>query len=88
MCPRGAHVVRAGAGAPVDLGCENDVFAGDVQIPHELTEGLLALSLRVDIGRVKEVDAGIDEDFDQFVGSSGLPDALAPTKSQGAEAKT
>ena len=77
----GADVVAAGAGAAVDLGGDDDVFAGDVEVLEGLAEGGFGLALGVDVGGVDEVDAGFDGGLDEGVGAGlvdvadGLPDA-------------
>ncbi len=90
---RGAYVVAAGAHATEDLGGENDVLAGNVQVLEGLPEGLFAFTFRVDIGSVNEVDAGIDGGLDEIIGSrlvnrtNRLPKALAAVECHGAEAE-
>ena len=83
----GAYVVAAGAHAAEDLGGENDVLAGDVQVLEGLAECLFAFAFRVDIGRVKEIDAGIDGGFNEFVGSRLVDRSRWSSKSRRHRAK-
>ena len=64
----GSDVVAAGAGAAVDLGGDDDVFAGDVEVLEGLADGDLGFALGVDVGGVDEVDAGFDGGLDEGVG--------------------
>ena len=57
---RSAYVVAALSHAAKNLGGDDHVFAGDLQVLQRLAEHLLALAFRINIGRVEEVDAGVD----------------------------
>ena len=69
----GADVVAPRTGAAEDLGSDDDVFSGDIQVLQGLAQGLFALALGVDISGVEEVDTGVDGGLDELVGS-GLVD--------------
>jgi len=60
MSTGGTHVVASGARPAIDLGRENNVLAGNVEILERLSEGLLAFTRRVDVRRVEEIDTSID----------------------------
>ena len=91
---RGAYIVAAGTDATEDLGRENNILAGDVEILEGLAEALFAFTFGIDVGRVEEVDAGIDARLDELVGTrlvdiaNGLPEALAAVKGHGAKAES
>src|SRR5215471_8396897 len=65
----GAHIVAFGTDTGVDLGCEDHVLAGNVEILERLPEGLLTFTLRVDIRRIEQIDPSIDCTLDELVGS-------------------
>jgi hypothetical protein len=65
--PRVAELVRIVAHRAVDLGGEHDVVA--LAAGERLADDLLGLTPRVDVGRIDEVDAGIQGPVDD-------PDAL------------
>ncbi len=75
---RGADVVLAGAGAAIDLGGNHNIRAGDVEVLQRLADRNLGLALRVDVGGVDEIDAGLDGGLDERVdlGLPDLPDVL------------
>ena len=89
----GAYVVAAGAHAAEDLGSENHVLAGDVQVLEGLPERLFTFAFRVDVSRVNEIAAGIERGFDELVGSrlvdgaDSLPAAAATVEGHRAEAE-
>src|SRR6185369_1138920 len=62
VAPREAGLVGARFESNEDLGREDDLFAARSQ---GLAEHFLRLAERVDIGRVEQVDARLDTDFDQ-----------------------
>src|SRR5208337_2748721 len=68
---RGAYIVAAGTDATEDLGRENNILAGDVEILEGLAEALFAFTFGIDVGRVEEVDAGIDARLDELLGTPG-----------------
>ena len=82
----GADVVAARAGAAEDLGGDDDLSAGDVQVLEGLAEGFFALAFGVDVGGIEEVDAGVDGGFDELVGS-GLVDGADGSEEAGAAMK-
>ncbi len=62
-----ADIVASGAGAAVDLGGDDDVFAGDAEVLERLADADLGLALGVDVGGVDEVDAGVEGGLNQLV---------------------
>jgi hypothetical protein len=93
MSAGGTHVVASGAHAVIDLGRENDILARDVEILQGLAEYLFAFAGRIDIGRVKEVNTGVDRGLDVrrlllVHASDRLIDAYALPKCHRAKAKT
>ncbi len=58
VASRSADIVAADAGAAIDLGGDDDVFARDGEIFEGLADADFGLALGVDVGGVDEVDAG------------------------------
>src|ERR1700751_5110494 len=65
---RSPDVIPSRANASIDLCCDDDIFPRDVKVFQGLPENLFALTLRVDVRRVKEVDATVYRRLDQFIG--------------------
>ena len=64
---RGSDVVTPRTDATIKLGSENNVLTGDVEILEGLTESLFAFAFRVDVGLLKDVDAGFYRSLDDLV---------------------
>ncbi len=79
VAARGADIVAPWPDARIHFGRDHHVFTGDLYILERLAEGLLAFALRIDIGGVEEVDAGIERIPDQVVGT-GLVDGADRSK--------
>ena len=88
----GSDIVATGAGAAESFGGDDDVLAGEADVPEGRGEGLFGFAIGVDIGSVDEVDAGVEGGLEEGVGTGlidagdGLPDAFAGGKGHGAEA--
>jgi hypothetical protein len=93
MSSGGAYVVTAGPDATEYLRRENDILSSDAEILEGLAQALFAFTFGIDIGRVEQVNAGIDAGLDELVGArlvdiaNGLPEALATVKGHGAKAE-
>src|SRR5271163_2659693 len=69
VAARGPDVIASGADAAVDLGRDHDMLPRDLQVLQRLPEDLFALTLRINIGGIKEVDPALDRGLDQLIGS-------------------
>ncbi len=93
MAARRAHIVPSRPHPAVNLGRQDDVLASDAEILEGLAESPFGLASGVDVGRVEEIDPGIDAGFDERIGA-GLVDVadmfvnpLAAAEGHRAEAK-
>lgn len=75
-----AYVVSAGAYAAVNLGGDDDVFAGNVKVFEGLAESSFGAAFGIDIGGIEEVDASVEGGLYELVRAclpyvaDGLPD--------------
>src|SRR6202030_3354292 len=68
VAARSPDVIPPRADAPIDLRRDDDVLTRDVEVFQGLPENLLAFALRVNVCRIKEVDAAVNRRLDQFIG--------------------
>ena len=91
---RSPDVIPSRADASIDLCCDDDIFPRDVKVFQGLPENLFALTLRVNVCRVKEVDATVEGRLDQLVslgladGADTLDEPSAVTECHGSEAES
>jgi len=89
---RQAHRVGSGTGASPHLGGDDHILARNAHILDRAAQDPLRLAFRIDVGRVDEIDAGIDGLTEQIVGrrlidlSDDRPQLAAAAESHGAEA--
>src|SRR5258708_793479 len=62
-------VIAPRADAAVDLGRDHDMLARDFEVLQRLSEDLFALTLRVNICGIEEIDPALDRCLDQLIGS-------------------
>src|SRR5262249_39810494 len=80
---RQTHLVRSGAGAAADLGGDDHLLARPRQRGQRAAEEALGLALRVHVGGVEEVHAGVERGADEALDLLGaelanhLPEPLA-----------
>src|SRR6202035_3084934 len=73
---------------------DHDVLPRDVKVFQRLPENLFALTLRVIVRRINEVDAAVDGRLDQFIGpglanaADALEDPSAVPERHGSEAES
>ena len=67
VAARQADRVRSGADATAHLGGDDDVFARDIEIAQRLADNPLRLAIGIDVGRVDEIDAGLQGALDDGV---------------------
>ncbi len=88
-----AAAVGARAGLAEHLGGDDDVLARHLQVLQRLPGELLRHAARVHVGRVDEVDAGVERLADEPVGvalahvADLSPDAVGAAEGHGAEAQ-
>src|SRR6202030_2058560 len=68
VAARSPDVIPPRADATIDLRRDHDILPRDVQVFQGLPENLFAFALRVNVRRIKEVDAGVNRGLDQFIG--------------------
>ena len=89
---RQADRVRARSGAAAHLGGDDHVLASDLEIAQGLPEQRLGLALGIDVGRVDEIDAGVQRAGDQrrrallIHSADGAPEAGAAAECHGSQA--
>src|SRR6266404_3526892 len=94
VAARSADVTPPTADAAIHLRRDHDILPRDVKVLQGLSENLLALALRVIVGRIKEVDAAVNRSLDQFIslglahGADGLEDPSAVPECHGSEAES
>jgi hypothetical protein len=64
----GPDVIAARADTAVDLGRDHHMLPRDLQVLQRLSEDLLALTLRIDIRGIEEIDPALDRCLDQLIG--------------------
>jgi len=55
------------ADAAIDLRCDQDILAGDIKVLQGLPWNVFALTLRIIVRGIKEVDAGVNRRPDPFI---------------------
>src|SRR6478752_1396579 len=94
VAARSPDVIPSRANASIDLCCDDYIFPRDVKVFQGLPENLFALTLCVNIRRVKEVDAAVDRRLDQLVspgladGADTLDEPSAVTECHGSETES
>src|SRR6202043_2292313 len=68
VAARSPNVIPARADAAIDLRRDHDILPRDVKVFQRLPENLFALTLRVIVRRIKEVDTAVNRRLDQFIG--------------------
>src|SRR4029077_11394997 len=90
---RSPDVIPPRADATIDLRRDHDILPRDVQVFQGLPENLFALTLRVTVRRIKEVDATVNRRLDQFIGpglangADGFEEPSAVPECHGSEAE-
>src|SRR5882724_274027 len=93
VAARGPDVIPPRADATIDLRRDHDILPRDVQVFQRLSENLFAFALRVNVRRIKEVDAGVNRGLDQFIcpglvnGADGFEKPSAVPECHGSEAE-
>jgi hypothetical protein len=71
ICPaRQADGVGSRSGSSPHFGGDDHILARDAEILDGATQDPLRLAFRVDIGRVEEIDPGIDGEAEEIIGRS------------------
>src|SRR6202166_4686656 len=93
VAARSPDVIPPRADAAIDLRRDHHILPRDVKVFQRLPENPFALTLRVIVRRIKEVDAAVIRRFDQFIGpglaygADGLEDSSAVPERHGSEAE-
>src|SRR3979411_3061652 len=66
VAARSADVISAWADAAIDLRRDHNILPRDVKVFQRLPENLFALTLRVIVRRIKEVDTSVNRCLNQF----------------------
>src|SRR6202035_2626344 len=74
VAARSPDVIPPRADAAIDLRRDHHILPRDVKVFQRLPENLFALTLRVIVRCIKEVDTAVDRRLDQFIGP-GLSNA-------------
>src|SRR5258708_38664445 len=86
-------IIPPRADAAIDLRRDHDILPRDVMVFQRLPENRFALTLRVVVSRIKEVDAAVNRRLDQFIGpdlaygADGLEEPSAVPECHGSEAE-
>src|ERR1700732_1562724 len=93
VAARSPDVIPPRTDAAIDLRCDHNILPRDVKVFQRLPENLFALTLRVIVRRIKEVDAAVNRRLDQFIGpglangADCLEDPSAVPECHGSEAE-
>ena len=93
VAARSPDIVAPRADAPIDLRRDHDILPRDVQVFQRLPEDLFAFALRVNVRRIKEVDAAVNGRLDKLIGPSlvdgadGFEEPSAVPECHGSEAE-
>src|SRR5277367_1991752 len=93
VAARGPDVIAARADAAVDLGRDHDLMPRDIEVLQRLSKDLLALTLRINIRGIKEVDPALNRCLNQLIGthlangSDGFEYSSAIAEGHGSEAQ-
>src|SRR6202048_480378 len=93
VAARSPDVIPPRADAAIDLRRDHNILPRDVKVFQRLPENLFALTLRVIVRRIKEVDAAFNRRLDQFIGpglangADGPEDSSAIPERHGSEAE-
>src|SRR5712664_4408027 len=68
VAARSSDIIPPRADAAIDLRRDHDILPRDVEVLQRLAENLFALTLRIIIRRIKEVDAALDRCLDELIG--------------------
>ena len=88
---RCADVVAARPHAAEGFGRDHDIFARDAGIDDGLRERFLGFAVGINVGRIHEVDAGVEGHFQELIDAvlidarDGFPHALAGGEGHGPE---
>jgi hypothetical protein len=90
---RSPDVIPPGADAAIDLGRDYDILPRDVEVFQRLPQNSFALTFRVIVRRIKEVDAAVNRRLDEFIGpglangADALEEPSAVPECHGSEAE-
>src|ERR1700681_4664659 len=93
VAARSPDVIPPRADAAIDLRRDHNILPRDIKVFQRLPEDLFALTFRVIVRRIKEVDAAVNRRLDQFIGpglaygADGLEDSSAIPERHGSEAE-
>src|SRR5258705_5285337 len=93
VASRSPDVIPPRADAAIDLRRDHNILPCDVKVFQRLAENLFALTLRVIVRRIKEVDAAVNRRLDQFIGpglangADGLEEPSSVPEGHGSEAE-
>src|SRR5258705_2272808 len=93
VASRSPEFIPARADAAIVLRRDHNILPCDVKVFQRLPENLFALTLRVIVRRIKEVDAAVNRSLDQFIGpglangADGLEETSAVPECHGSEAE-
>src|ERR1700693_1237373 len=93
VAARGPDVIAPRADAAVDLGRDHDMVPRDLEVLQRLPEDLFALTLRINIRGIKEVDPALNRCLNQLIGSrlangsDGFEHSSAVPEGHGSEAQ-
>jgi hypothetical protein len=68
VAARSPDVIPPPADAAIDLRRDHNILPRDVKVFQRLPENLFALTLRVIVRRIKEVDTAVNRRLNQFIG--------------------
>src|SRR5260370_8226991 len=93
VAARGPDVIAPRADAAVDFGRDHDMLPRDLEVLQRLSEDLFALTLRINIRGIKEVDPALNRCRNQLIGSrlangsDGFEHSSAVPEGHGSEAQ-